>query len=629
MKKILALLIVFFLSLIPFSIKADYINDYYVDLKLSDNGDLHVREIFTLDGTFNGFERIINFKNPYAKFFDGSLDSFNGSHIYNGDGIVIKKVSALNVPNRIDFSYLDKNFESFEKVLYAEVGDSNKYTLNSTSNGEVIRVYNPSKNNKRAFYVEYYIKNVGVLHNDIGEIAWNIFSNELNENIRNFELRAFIPNNKKEIRVWGHGPLTGEVDIVDKEHVVMKIENLRRNTAMDIRIVFDKEVIVNSTKKTEITALDKILSVETKKANELREEARKKIEEEARIATILDIVRLIYLGSLFLLIRYIYIKYDKERSSSFKTKYFRDFPAEYGPNVVGYLFSRKIDTKEMSSTILNLITKRVITYEQEGKRKYKFKYNETNQILTESEQKLIGMLFNEIGTKDSVTITEINSFAKRKYQKFLDLYNDWKKSATAEAVNENFYEDSSAVKGLAVIYGIIGFIFFITTLEYSNFFVVTILGAIIIFISSIYFITFTKRTEKGNEHFLKWQGLKNFLDDFGNFKDRDLPHINLWEKYLVYAVVFGNAKRLAKTMEIKFKEMPNTAYENTVFRDIYYFRMFTDLNNSVTSGITSAVSQAVSTKAISESRNSSGGGFGGGFSGGGGSFGGGGGGGRF
>jgi uncharacterized membrane protein len=125
-------------------------------------------------------------------------------------------------------------------------------------------------------------------------------------------------------------------------------------------------------------------------------------------------------------------------------------------------------------------------------------------------------------------------------------------------------------------------------------------------------------------------GLNRFLKDFGKFKTRDLPQIELWEKYLVYAVVFGSAKKLAKTMEIKFSEMPESSYTvGDYLFDITYLRMLNNLNYNISQGVSRAVSTALSTKAISESSTSSGGGFGGGFSGGGGFGGGGGGGGRF
>ena len=148
--------------------------------------------------------------------------------------------------------------------------------------------------------------------------------------------------------------------------------------------------------------------------------------------------------------------------------------------------------------------------------------------------------------------------------------------------------------------------------------------------SIVYFSTITRRTKEGNNDYAKWKGFKRFLDDFGTFETKDLPQVVLWEKYLVYAMVFGIATKLAKTMKIRIQEMPDTSY--TVVDGIYDYHRFNlmmSFSRSMNTSMNRAVNNAISTRAAATSSNSSSGGFGGGFSSGGGSFGGGGGGGRF
>ena len=45
---------------------------------------------------------------------------------------------------------------------------------------------------------------------------------------------------------------------------------------------------------------------------------------------------------------------------------------------------------------------------------------------------------------------------------------------------------------------------------------------------------------------------KRYLDKFPTFSKKDLPSIVLWDKFLVYATVFGNADKVAKTLEKSF-----------------------------------------------------------------------------
>lgn len=636
MKKALKI-ILFITILLPFSVFAsnDGISNYYIEANVLSNGDLHVKELFVLEGEYNGYERIIDYRNPNAMLFDGSLESFKGSDIYNGSSIELVTIKAISVDNDIDFDYLYKEGDVFTLNPYAVRGDFGYYITDETYNGLSMKIFNSSNYNKKGFYIEYVVKNLGIVHNDIAEIGWNLFSNAQSEYIENLEMIVNIPNNETDLRVWGHGPYNGETDIISKNQVIYKISDLGRSTPIDIRFVFDKDVINESTKATNVDALDSILAVEGKwaeDANKIREEAILEEKRKKTIGIILDVVRVLWLIGFGYVIYNFYHKHDKEYEGTFKTNYFREFPAKYGPSNVGYLINKRIGTKEFSSTILDLLNRKHITYSKLKKNEYELIYNpdNANDVLTEAEKKVIDILFRVIGVDGKVTIKEINKYAKKDYESFLDNYNIWKDEATTEATEMNFFEEKNSAKAKGIGFGVLTLIFTIFTLGYVAIPLISALVILVSIISIIYFASSQKRTKEGQEQYLKWMGLGRFIKDFGKFESRDLPQIHLWEKYLVYAVVFGSAKKLAKNMEVKFNELPQNSYTlGDYMFDIGYIRAMNNLNHSISQGVNSAVSSALSTKAISESRSSSGGGFGGGFSGGGGSFGGGGGGGRF
>ncbi len=635
-KKMLKILL-FITIFLPFSVMAqdEGISNYYIEANVKNNGDLLVKELFVLEGNFNGYERIINYKNPFAEKFDGSIESFKGSDIYNGSHIELSSIKAIEIDEDVNFDYLYNDGDEFIYDTTASNGAYGQYTVIQDIDGIKYRIYNPSSSGKRGFYIEYVIKNIGISHNDIAEIGWNIFSNQQNENIENLEMTINIPNNKELLRVWGHGPLTGETEIINKNKLLYKINDLYSNTPIDVRFVFDKGVLLESLKNTETDAFDKILEVENtwaEEANIIREEARKQETNKEIISYISDALKIIWLGILVYIVYDVYHKHDKEYQTTFKTKYFRDFPNNYGPANVGYLFNKKIGTKEISATILDLIVRKHIKYEKFTKKEYQLIYIPDSGVdeLTKAEESLIKMLFEVVGNENKVTIDQINNYAKKNYQSFLNSYNDWKDIATTEAEDRNFYEEKGTVKLKAMTFSIVGLLLTIVFSEYSMYPIINIIVIMLSFVSLVYFATITKRTVDGQVQYSKWRGLDSFIKDFGKFKTRELPQINLWEKYLVYAVVFGTAKKLSKDMEIKFAELPQNTYTTGDFIfDTTYLRMINNLNYSIDRGVTNAVNTALSTKAISESKNSSSGGFGGGFSGGGGSFGGGGGGGRF
>lgn len=619
MKKIYWLIISLFVF-IPLNVEAYGIEKYFIETDIQTNGDIHVKETFLLNGEFNGFERIINYKNSLTMPFDNTLSSFEGSDIYNGDSIELVAIKNIPYDDTIEFDNINSEGETYTYNPNAYNGQSGYYTISSTDNGEVYRIYNYSDGIGRVFYLEYIVKNAVVLHNDYAEIYYNIFGDELIESIGYLEARINLPGESEFLRTWAHGPLRGEIDPVNSNSVLLKISEVNANTPIDYRIVFDKD-LVNTTKVSNVDAWDKILEVETKRADSANLE-REKLRNERTLSIVIQSIWII--GFVYVLI-YTYKKYDKELPSRLNTKYYRDFPASYGPEIVSFLFDKRIETKDLSASLLNLIAKKAVTYQEIDKKEFSLTYSNKEIPLSASEATLVEWFFNDIGKDGSVTVKDINAAAK-KYDSFYKKYNAWKQSVKKETDQELFFETSTKGRVLGILYSISAILVLMLTNPYIVSMVLSVVIIIMFIGGIIYYVTFFKRTPKGNEHYNMWIGLKNFIKDFGQFSHRDLPHVELWEKYLVYAMSFGLASKLAKTMAIKFKEMGNTVGTY----DLYYINRMMLINNSINTSVNNAMVNAASARAAdAASRSSSGGGFGGGFSGGGGFGGGGGGGGRF
>ena len=624
MKRVIQYIILSILLIPGVVFAKDGISNYYIDLTVEANGNVTVEELFVLEGSFNGYERILNFQNRYAPTFDGSLTSFNGSDIYNGDALIIEEVRSINVSSHTDLKSLLGTGTIFHQSSYVTTGDYGKYTVTNKLDGKKVRIYNPSSRGERGFYIKYVITNMAIIHNDVAEIGFNLFT-EQSEDIDNLEMHIHIPGNQDELRAWGHGPLYGETKNLSQEEILLTIEDLDAYQAVDIRFVFDKSVVSESHKISGVEGLTSILQIETEKAeeaNRIREQAKEEQRIRELILKIVTIISSAWLLGLFFIIFRVYWKHDKEYKNQLPSKYYRDFPDTYGPEIVGYLIHKQISDQDLSASILNLIHKKAIVFEVLEKKDYKLTKVHV-EGLTETEEKLVSWLFGE---KEEITLSEIKKKAKTGYESFLQGYATWKNSATKEGTSYEFYEKSTGTKVLCVLYSILGL--FLGSLNIYNPLLMIIIY-ISAFVSMIYFILYRKRSQAGNEAYHKWMALKNFMIDFGNMNEKELPEITLWEKYLVYAVTLGCAKKLSKTMEIKIKELEATGatIDQTMF-DTTRVHVWLSFNNHLTSAMTSAISTAHSTQ-VANSSSSSSGGFGGGFSGGGGSFGGGGGGGRF
>lgn len=644
MKKIRFILFSLFIMLLPIFVYADGTTRYYIEVNVLDNGDAEVKELKLMDGEYNGYKTDIRYKSNGLTKFDGSKSSFEGSDIYNASALTDVKVYDVKFTTT-DFSIINNKNREFVLVNSAEKGDYGVYTKTTNSEGIEILSYKPSVY-KRASLVTYTLKDLVVVHNDIAELAHDFIGTDYQEAISNLIIRINLPSSSKELRIFSHGPLNGKNRIIDDKSVEITYETLDKENAVDGRVVFDKSIVPNATKKSNVDGLGKILEVEKERANyanKLREAARKREKMLQTLAIIMEILLGIWLIGLIVIVYKFYNKNDKEYRSEFNGKYFRDFPEEYTPSTVSYLMNKSINNLSFNAGILDLIRKKAITIEEvtidkkglfknKQQKDYKLSRNMNFNLdtLSTSEKKLFNLLIGTVGNGDYVILGDMKEFSKdyNNAKRLISGYDGWRYACESEAETEEFYENTKKEKTNCILYSLIFIpITFLALLCGSNMGRVLLIDLFGI-LAIIYFSSATKRTKKGNEQYHKWKGLKNFLADFGRLDEKDLPEIKLWERYLVYATMFGLAAKVQNAMKMNLERMNYS--DNIDFTYLYFDNYY--FSNSMTNAVNSSLSSArgtISTHELASSSDSSSGGYGGGSSFGGGGFGGGSGGGRF
>lgn len=631
MKKYMCYIITLLLVLIPISVDAkvdkedvDYdVKALYVDASITDKGSMEVKELIVLDGDFNGYERELLVQNE--KMTETEIN-FEQSTIYNPKGINLKKVAAKRLSQDINYDMLFLNYSEFKKVSYDDLGNSGTYNYYFKDNEHIIRTFNSCTNCTVGFYYEYEVEDVVVIHNDIAELYYQFIGDAFTDAIKEVEVHVNLPDidDSEYFRVWAHGNLEGDIRKKENNIIVATISKLKANNTVDIRTTFNKSLIKDQSTltKTKVDALDEILKVE-----ETRAEAANK--ERKRIKIIyytIQYTALIYFIILVVYTLYIVFKYDKEYKADFDHQYNREFIDDYGVEVIDYLMNKSISPNALSASIMNLVYKKNISVTELDKKNYSFKL-ENRDNLSKTEECLIDFLFNKIGKDDTFTIKELKDYAKstKTYQKFTSSYEKWKNLVIVEGKNQKFYEDHTNTKVIGVLYAILGIVISFVSIFTIESFAWSSLIMVPAIIFMIYVIVFRKKTMKGINHYKRWKAFKNFLNDFGTFDTKELPEVILWERYLVYAVIFGLANKVQKVMNVKISELEadnvNIGTFNTTDFLIHYH-----LSSIINSSVSNAVNSAIST-AAAQSSSSSGSGFGGGFSSGGG-FGGGGGGGH-
>lgn len=624
MKKVVFGFVLFLLPFLAMAIEPNYdVEGYFSKVEILENGSIKVREAIVLNGNFNGYERSILSTNDILD----SNDKFNfeNDSRYNPRDITDIKVAAFEV-DELNLEMFDKSINYSMEVDYASSGEKYKYTLSDYDDRNVIRSYYSCRNCKVAFYFEYTLQDVTIIHNDIAEIYLQLFThNYVTEDMGRILIEITLPGDDSESLMWVHGNVYGEVKRIDEDTWQITSDDFSSGSELDYRILFNKDLITTTDSLT-FSSQDAI--TEIKEIEAVRAEEREK--EIAKILAIINFCNkasIIYFIVLLIMIIFIYFKFDKEFKVDFYAKYYREFIDDYDVEVIDYLMKKKITPNAMSASIMNLVYKRKIQAELIPGSKKDYEFTLLNsEGLSEAETALVDFLFKKVGKDNKFTTKQLKKYAKssKTYSDFTNTYTNWKRIVEKEAKSQKFFVDVNFIKAILLLYLLIGLILWGYQLSNISGYVIGHFLIIPIALAIIYTFIFSKKTKKGALHYKQWTAFKNFLDDFGTFELKELPEIALWERYLVYAVIFGLANKVQKSMNVIIKENDlSEAYSsyNTSFTDFY---IYSNLVTDVSSTVKSAHELATSTAAAQYSSNSSGGG--GGFSSGGGHGGGGGGG---
>jgi uncharacterized membrane protein len=539
-------------------------------------------------------------------------------------------------------------YGSIENVSLAEGDQYYKYessasknpgtfTLSDTSESIRIDYYFNAKDETRTFTVRYTIKDVVTVYQDYGELYWKLQGDAWDFNIGEYNA---VVNWKSPIPIenyfiWAHGPLWGEFVKSDQESASLHIKNVPANTFVEIRVLLPSSYFTTS--KQDGTIYESVVKEETKWADQANRE-RNKAKRTILIGNIVKYSMIVISIFLIFLYFFLYSKYGREHNTKKEFVYYREPPSDLKPAIVGSLNSfNQYQNRFLEATILDLIRRKHIQYEEI---KGNFITRDHKLIRLENKEDPLvdyeSFLMDELLFENKTTVTMKG--LKKKYNRLKDWYykqfQEFKKlilNATKE--HEFFDANSNKYSTMAVVIGIIllfvgflgGMVFSFSFSNDMNFIFMIFIPVGLLYLVGAHALK--RRTKKGAEEYAKWRAFSSFMKDFSNLKEYGPNSIIIWERFLVYATIFGIASVVLKALKVVAPNLPD-ANNGVLFAPAFMAGgtlQFSSLSNAI-SGI-SAVSNSVSRVASSSSSSGSGGG--GGFSGGGGGGGGGGSGGGF
>ena len=274
------------------------------------------------------------------------------------------------------------------------------------------------------------------------------------------------------------------------------------------------------------------------------------------VALIVTIIENFYIILIFIVIKIMRKREYKNQLSKIDYKnegeYYRDILKGYSPFLLSYIDNFIFEGKrDIIATILNLQLKQVIKIENNTIIKLKEDNN-----LEESEQYILDNVSN-----GKIKIADTRELEQK-------IVKDAQNKELIEIKESSKEKNDKPLKNKLIIAFIVSIFIFmilsaIATSINNNLLTTIVLIFGLIFCNSIcYIILFIikyylnkakiKRTNKGEEINTKLEGLKNYIQEYSNLKEKNANDILLWEEYLIYSVIFNINDNVIKEMDELF-----------------------------------------------------------------------------
>lgn len=606
-KKLLFTILIMIITCMSFSNIANassgdlYLNKLEFNAKINSDGNMNVTEIWDID---------IEDTNTLFKTFKTDKTKYSA----------ITNVQVTDMTNG-----LNKKFTKINQYMYHVTKDCYYGLMNSDGDFEI--AWGVGLENKEAtkkYKMEYTVEDVITKYNDYAELYWQFVGQDFEISANKVTGTITLPgnvNSKDEIKVWGHTKdLNGTIYATDLNKIEFELDKARSGRYIEIRTLFPSNLIGTTTQRIKNTSiLEKAIQEETKWADE----ANRKRELQAKTKNAILIIAGI--GSIVIAIFYIgkvkkYRKILKNLNPykpTNKLEYYRDLPDEKAtPGEAVFLLKGLYSDftmdfgKIFSATILDLTLKQYISLSVDsnlrGKEAIKITdLKKEGMDLKTDEKEMLEFLKKAMKSKEEITMKELETYIKAHSSAIEKLIPKVHKNVKSNLITNQYFDEEEYKQynnylGKFVLY-LVGAIclFFLLPL------------AIVFMLNAVYCYKIKNRmnvlTQEGLDQKEMWKGLKKYMEDFSLLKEREVPELVIWEKYLVYATAFGISEKVLKQLKIVYPTIDQTDMLNT--STYMYFMYHSNFNTDFSSAITSSIASAT---------YSSGSGSGGGFSGGGG-----------
>ncbi|MBM3284683.1 MAG: DUF2207 domain-containing protein [Candidatus Aminicenantes bacterium] len=457
-----------------------------------------------------------------------------------------------------DFKVLDED----GRALPAEV---------SVSSGKLEARWDfQARNERRTFHFHYRVLGAIISYPDVSELYWKAIGDDWDRPTGRVTVTVTLPEpveNRHDMLVYGHGPLSGRSEIVDNRTARFMASNLPAFQFLEVRLAWPAGLVAGV--PSNLHTCESIRQEEARFVQETIERIKREQEKKERQRAILSKVLVawtIWLGVSSLAWLLIFVCAWKKVGRDYRFEdipdYFRESPSDLRPALVEVLMreGKTVTPRAFTATLFDLARRRHLELEDQQTEKPALfgprqktettitlkKDYEDDAGLLPYEKDLLGFLFRRVARRGEpngakLSFDELKGFLKKKPQTFQEWYRGWTKKIDKEARKLQFIEPKSLK---------VRNVFLAATIPVAVLTVNPVLGLL----AAVLIPRIKRRSERWARENELWRALDRFLDDFSSFKDLPAEAYKLWEHYLVFGILFGNAKKILQMLPVILKD---------------------------------------------------------------------------
>lgn len=570
-----------------------YLNELGFDAQINEDGSMNVTETWNIN---------ISETNTLFKTFEPDNSKYAG----------ITDVKVKNLTTNTELAQIDTEMYHVTKDCYYGLKNSKgKYEI-----AWGVGLDNSSAT--RTYQISYKVLDAITLNDDCAELYWQFVGKDFEIDAKKITGTITLPKNAEtieDIKVWGHTEqLNGEIYATDLNKIEFSIDRYSNGNYVEVRTAFPTNIMGNVQRKTNKPALGGIIEEETRwadEANQRREREEKIFYAIQKIAMLATIIMAIIAIRNFIKL----LSRGKKLKPTTELKYYREVPYENAtPGEALYIISNgnyKQLYEYFPPIVLDLCLRKYIQLELVKEEKI-FSKEEVKIIILEKdrnelkkeEDTILQLLIDVAGEKKELTTKGLKKYLEK---------NSFKITSIEGKIKEAIQESEESMKNINngnqkvyTFYSTVSIIFaFFTFFTFALYIPLALAFLVNAIIALIITLQTDKLTQKGIDEKEQWKAFKKYMEDFSLLKDKEVPALEIWEKYLVYATAFGISKKVMKQLKIVYPEINNM--DSSMLTTYCYINMMDKVN--LGSCFSSSIYSAT---------YSSGSGSGGGFSGGGG-----------